>query len=90
MEKVNGFGGFFFRARDPVSLAKWYSDHLGIADVPRDWYPDGGQCAFCVCLQKSRKRAVEASVICQSVPSRGTLNLKRRHRVSARTTVSGG
>jgi predicted enzyme related to lactoylglutathione lyase len=30
MEKVLGFGGFFFRSRDPQALAAWYADHLGI------------------------------------------------------------
>lgn len=29
MEKVHGIGGFFFRARDPDGLAKWYATHLG-------------------------------------------------------------
>lgn len=36
MEKVLGFGGFFFRARDPVALAAWYEIHLGIAPAPTD------------------------------------------------------
>ncbi len=30
MEKVNGIGGFFFRAEDPEGLAKWYLEHLGV------------------------------------------------------------
>ncbi|MYK97953.1 MAG: VOC family protein, partial [Gemmatimonadetes bacterium] len=30
MHKVQGFGGFFFRAEDPEGLTKWYQDHLGI------------------------------------------------------------
>ena len=34
MEKVTGFGGFFFRARDPKGLAKWYLERLGIDLVP--------------------------------------------------------
>jgi hypothetical protein len=24
MERVTGIGGFFFRARDPKALARWY------------------------------------------------------------------
>jgi len=36
MEKV-GMGGFFFRARDPESLAKRYLDRLGINLVPGDY-----------------------------------------------------
>jgi predicted enzyme related to lactoylglutathione lyase len=30
MERVQGIGGVFFRARDPQSLAQWYEQHLGI------------------------------------------------------------
>jgi predicted enzyme related to lactoylglutathione lyase len=39
-EKVTGIGGVFFRARDPVAMAAWYRDNLGIpvqdgyADLP--------------------------------------------------------
>jgi glyoxylase I family protein len=50
MEKVHGIGGFFFRARDPDGLAKWYDQHLGVAqlrsasievDVDAETYPNG-------------------------------------------------
>ena len=30
MERINGIGGVFFRARDPTALAAWYRDHLGV------------------------------------------------------------
>lgn len=30
MEKVLGIGGFFWRAKDPIALGKWYEQHLGI------------------------------------------------------------
>ena len=30
MERVQGIGGVFFRARDPEVLARWYQTHLGI------------------------------------------------------------
>ena len=30
MERVNGVGGVFFKARDPKALADWYRRHLGI------------------------------------------------------------
>lgn len=33
MERVTGVGGFFFAARDPEGLSRWYADHLGV-DVP--------------------------------------------------------
>lgn len=34
MEKVKGIGGFFFRAKDPAALAKWYETYLGINPSP--------------------------------------------------------
>ncbi|MXU64755.1 VOC family protein [Oceanomicrobium pacificus] len=37
MEKVDGFGGLFFRAKDPAALAAWYHEHLGIDPVPSDY-----------------------------------------------------
>ena len=30
MEKILGFGGFFFRAADPDALGRWYEAHFGI------------------------------------------------------------
>ncbi|MGC1494514.1 MAG: VOC family protein [Sulfitobacter sp.] len=51
MQRVLGFGGFFFRAKDPQSLADWYDTHLGINPVPTDadsppWMADGGPTVF--------------------------------------------
>ncbi|MEM7191500.1 MAG: VOC family protein [Pseudomonadota bacterium] len=34
MERVDGIGGFFFRANDPAGLAEWYKSHLGINLAP--------------------------------------------------------
>ncbi len=34
MEKVDGIGGLFFRAKDPKALANWYETHLGINPAP--------------------------------------------------------
>jgi len=31
MARITGFGGIFFKARDPKALAAWYRDTLGIA-----------------------------------------------------------
>lgn len=50
-EKVTGIGGFFFRARDPKTLAKWYQDHLGITVIPQGptdqpWTQQAGPTAF--------------------------------------------
>ena len=51
MEKINGIGGFFFRAKDTEVLAKWYEQHLGITPVPSDyetlsWQQQAGPTVF--------------------------------------------
>ena len=51
MERVDGIGGFFFRAKSPKVLAKWYADHLGVALTPTDynqrpWRQAAGPTAF--------------------------------------------
>jgi predicted enzyme related to lactoylglutathione lyase len=51
MQKVLGFGGFFFRARDPKSLALWYETHLGVTRTPADyehayWIQERGPTVF--------------------------------------------
>lgn len=50
-EKVDGIGGFFFRARDPKALAEWYETHLGVTRTPADydtepWKQEGGWTVF--------------------------------------------
>jgi catechol 2,3-dioxygenase-like lactoylglutathione lyase family enzyme len=45
MERVTGIGGVFFRAKDPMALAHWYRDHLGIdsgVDGDAIWRQDSG------------------------------------------------
>lgn len=51
MERVTGFGGFFFRSKDPAALLKWYEDNLGVAPPPQDyggkpWRQEGGTTVF--------------------------------------------
>jgi glyoxylase I family protein len=51
MQCVTGIGGFFFRAKDPISLAQWYQEHLGVDLVPSDynqrpWSQEAGPTAF--------------------------------------------
>jgi catechol 2,3-dioxygenase-like lactoylglutathione lyase family enzyme len=51
MERVDGIGGFFFRAKDPKALARWYADHLGVNSIPTSydqepWRQAAGPTAF--------------------------------------------
>ena len=48
MERVQGIGGFFFRAKDPKKLAGWYEANLGVTKpltttMPRRGGPAQGQ-----------------------------------------------
>ena len=52
MARVTGIGGFFFRARDPEALNRWYGEHLGVVmldsktyDDP-GWFQDRGEAVF--------------------------------------------
>ena len=36
-EKVVGIGGFFFRSKDPKSLAAWYERNLGVTQTPKTY-----------------------------------------------------
>ena len=50
-ERVLGIGGFFFRARDPEGLARWYEANLGIAPSPtsydaQPWRTEAGVTIF--------------------------------------------
>jgi predicted enzyme related to lactoylglutathione lyase len=45
MERVIGIGGYFFRAKDPHALARWYESNLGISVYPATdewWMQQGG------------------------------------------------
>jgi hypothetical protein len=49
--RVDGIGGFFFRATAPKELAQWYKDHLGVGLTPADygqepWKQDAGTTVF--------------------------------------------
>ena len=51
MEKVEGIGGFFFRAKDPESLSRWYFDNLGVSLMPKryddePWIQESGPTIF--------------------------------------------
>jgi catechol 2,3-dioxygenase-like lactoylglutathione lyase family enzyme len=37
VERVDGIGGFFFRAKHPEALASWYREHLGIEPPPTSY-----------------------------------------------------
>jgi predicted enzyme related to lactoylglutathione lyase len=40
METVTGIGGVFFRARNPESLSRWYTEHLGVHQPPQTYDDD--------------------------------------------------
>ena len=40
MERVEGIGGFFFKAADPDLLSRWYAEHLGV-EAPPESYDEG-------------------------------------------------
>lgn len=51
MEKVEGIGGFFFRAHDPAAMKVWYATHLGVTESPTSydapvWQQGGGATIF--------------------------------------------
>jgi len=51
MHRVDGIGGFFFKADDPAALARWYADHLGVEAPPASyddevWRQAGGATVF--------------------------------------------
>jgi glyoxylase I family protein len=46
--KVSGFGGFFFRSRDPEALGRWYQEHFGINGPNSEaiWHQEAGPTVF--------------------------------------------
>ena len=51
MERVNGIGGIFFKARDADALTAWYAEHLGIGAPPQsdgdaEWRQQAGPTVF--------------------------------------------
>lgn len=40
MGHITGIGGIFFKARDPIALRQWYTQHLGLA------FEEWGGCVF--------------------------------------------
>lgn len=48
MQKITGFGGFFFRSRDPEALSRWYDEQFGITAMngPGMWLQEAGPTVF--------------------------------------------
>ncbi len=49
--RINGIGGFFFRAKDAAGLADWYKTHFGIplgldTSADPEWKTAAGPCIF--------------------------------------------
>ncbi len=58
MQRVLGLGGVFVRARDAVALARWYAEHLGVADGLHGeevWRPEPGPTLFAPFPQDTEK-----------------------------------
>ena len=59
MQQVTGIGGFFFRSRDPGTLAAWYQERLGVKTVPESyeespWRQEAGETVFAPFAQDSQ------------------------------------
>lgn len=48
MQKIEGLGGFFFRAQDPRTLGRWYDEHFGISSLEGGevWRQSAGPTVF--------------------------------------------
>lgn len=48
MQKITGIGGYFFRAKDPQALGKWYEENFGINSAGSEeiWYQEAGPTVF--------------------------------------------
>jgi glyoxylase I family protein len=73
VEKVPGIGGLFFRARDPVALARWYAEQLGIALTPANydeqpWHQAAGPTAFTP-FPELREAGMEVEVDSEAYPN---------------------
>jgi glyoxylase I family protein len=59
MARVTGIGGFFFRARDPDALNRWYGEHFGVIMLDSreyedpGWFQDRGETVFSAFRQES-------------------------------------
>jgi glyoxylase I family protein len=59
MAAVTGIGGFFFRARNPDALNRWYAEHFGVVMIESSgyddpgWFQDRGEAVFAAFAQDS-------------------------------------
>jgi predicted enzyme related to lactoylglutathione lyase len=59
MARVTGIGGFFFRAREPEALNRWYAEHFGVVMIESrsyedpGWFQDRGETVFAAFSQES-------------------------------------
>jgi catechol 2,3-dioxygenase-like lactoylglutathione lyase family enzyme len=58
VERVEGIGGVFFKARDPEALRRWCAERLGLEDGPDGaWNPRGGPTVFAPFSESTEKFA---------------------------------
>lgn len=59
MGRVTGIGGFFFRARDPDALNRWYGENFGVIALgsrsyeDAGWFQDRGETVFSAISEES-------------------------------------
>jgi hypothetical protein len=59
MAQVTGIGGFFFRAREPDALNRWYAEHFRVVMIESrgyedpGWFQDRGETVFAALSQES-------------------------------------
>ena len=62
--RVAGIGGVFFKARDPVGLAAWYREHLGVPVAP-----DGMHALFAADADRGAAAGAPSPIVWSTFPA---------------------
>lgn len=62
--QVTGIGGVFFKSRDPVALAAWYREHLGVPVAP-----DGTHALFAAAPDRGDDTSVSPVTVWSPFPA---------------------